>query len=109
MTPEVSFTVIGATTLSIMILDIMTFSVKTLSIRGLYVTLSINDTHLTMRCQCDDCHFGECRVLFTVIMLSVIMLSVVATNRNRFIVKAIGDMCSNLKNTLAYYTKVDLL
>ncbi len=67
------------------------------------MTLSI-----TMLCQCDDCHYGDCRVLFTV-MLNVIMLSVVAPNHKRFIVQAIVGMCSILKNTLAYYTKVDLM
>ncbi len=39
MTLEVSFTIKGATTLSMMTLSIMTFS-----IRLSYVTLSINDT-----------------------------------------------------------------
>ena len=33
----------GAATLSIMILSIMTFSITILSLKGLFVTLSIND------------------------------------------------------------------
>ncbi len=57
---------------------VTTFSIMTLCIKGLLVTLSINDTNHNNI----ECHYAECRDLFfvtlNVIMLSVIMLNVVA-------------------------------
>jgi hypothetical protein len=65
----------GATTLSI-----TTFSLTTLSIKGLYVTLGINDTHsITMLCHYAKCRDAQCQILF-VILLNVIVLSVVILN-----------------------------
>ncbi len=43
------------------------------------VTLSINDTQLTMLCHCVECHYAESRILF-IIVLNAIMLSVVMLN-----------------------------
>jgi hypothetical protein len=43
------------------------------------VTVIINDTHHSNACDCAECHYGECRVFFTV-MLSVVILSVVVQN-----------------------------
>jgi hypothetical protein len=68
---------LGATTLSIMTLSIMTLSIITFSLMGLFATLSINDTRITINFQ-----YAECRVLFIVILiiiiLNVIMLTVSA-------------------------------
>ncbi len=56
------------------------FNITTLSIKGLFVTLSINDgiTHYI------EFHYAECRdlciVMLSVVMLSVIMVSVVMLN-----------------------------
>jgi hypothetical protein len=61
------FTYQGAITLSI-----VTLSIKTYSIKGLFVTLSINDTHITALC-----HDGDSGILFIVILPSVILLNVV--------------------------------
>jgi hypothetical protein len=46
----------------------MTFSIMTLSIKGLYVTISINDTQHINSLQYAVCHYAECRVLFVVML-----------------------------------------
>jgi hypothetical protein len=68
---------------------VTTFSITTLSIKGISMTLRINDsvsttlslTKLSIKCPYAGCRFAECRILFilmlNVIMLSVVMLSVV--------------------------------
>ncbi len=54
----------------------------TLRIKGLHVTLSINDTDHYYALRNAECSCAECRILFivilSVIILNVIMLSVVA-------------------------------
>ncbi len=63
----------GALTITIMTLRITTFSTITLSVKGILVTLSIN-----------ECDYADCHVLFvvmlTVLLTSVIMLSAVILN-----------------------------
>ena len=63
----------GAMTLTIMTLRLTTFTMITLSIKGILVTLSIN-----------ECDYADCHVLFvvmlTALLTSVIMLSVVTLN-----------------------------
>jgi hypothetical protein len=61
---------------------ILPFSISTLSIKGVYVTLSINDTlnvtlSITILRHYAECNCAQCRVLF--IMVNVIMLSVTYT------------------------------
>jgi hypothetical protein len=72
----------GKTTLSI-----MTIGITTLSIKGLFMTLSINDTRRNHALHYAEYRYAECHILFTVmlsvlmlnvIMMSIIMLSVVA-------------------------------
>ncbi len=49
----------------------------TVSIKGLFVTLSINDTqHETI---CIECHYADSRDLF-IVMLNIIMLIVIMLN-----------------------------
>ncbi len=38
-----------------------TLSIMTLSIKGLYATLSINDSEHNNALQYAECHYGECR------------------------------------------------
>ncbi len=82
ITPRVSVFFSGATTLSITTVSITTLSVTTLCLKGLYMTLSMNDTQQTHTLYFADCHCAHCRILFTVKlsvgMLNVVMLSVVA-------------------------------
>jgi hypothetical protein len=53
-----------------------------LSIKGLYVTLSINDTQHNNVLPYAECRYAECHILFIVMlsinMLNAVMLSVVA-------------------------------
>jgi hypothetical protein len=68
-------------TLSTMTLSIMTFSITTPSIGSFHGTLRISDSittlNITMVYYYAECHYAECRILFT-IFLNVGMLSVVA-------------------------------
>jgi len=50
-----------------------TFSIMTLVIKGLFVTLSINDTHHN-----NALHYAECRILY------IVMLIVVAPEKGPF-------------------------
>ncbi len=56
-----------------MTIGITTFSLTTLSAKGLYMTLSINDTQRDNSLPYADCSYAECNVLF-IVMLNVIML-----------------------------------
>jgi hypothetical protein len=69
-----------------MTFSITTLSTMTLSIKGLFVTLSINDIQHKRHSACQKCHYAEylyaeCQnfliVMMNVIILSVIMLNVV--------------------------------
>jgi hypothetical protein len=80
-------TTLSITALSMTTLSITTFSMMILSIKGLYVTLSINntksitDTQLNNALHFDECHYAECHVfivMFSVIKVTVVMLSVLA-------------------------------
>ncbi len=66
----------GATTLSI-----MTFKITALSIRSFYVTPSVSDI-ITILCFDPKCHYGESRILSTIVLNAVrvnaVMLSLVA-------------------------------
>jgi hypothetical protein len=69
----------GTTTFSI-----TTFSRTTLNIKGLFVTLSINDIQHKRHSALQKCHYAEfcyfLTVMLNVNMLSVVMLSVVILN-----------------------------
>jgi hypothetical protein len=77
-------------TFSITILNIIKFSIMTSSIKGLFVTLIINDIQYIMKLSImvldieycyNECRYADCHDLFmivlNVIMLSVVMLGVV--------------------------------
>jgi hypothetical protein len=62
------------------------------------VRVIINDTQHSNACDCAECHYGECRDLFTV-MLSVVMLSVV--EQNAVMLSVVAPSWPNSK--LSYY------
>jgi hypothetical protein len=74
-------------TLSMMTLSMMTLSMMTLSTRGLFVTLSINDTrHNSFYCLYAECRYAECRIFIVlpcVITVSAVMLNVMAPLKQR--------------------------
>jgi len=65
--------------LSITTLSLMTFRLTTVSIKGLFVTLRVNDTQHN----CTHCLYAECQVSF-IVMLNFIRPSVIMLN-------AVGD------------------
>ncbi len=98
-----------------------TFSITTLSIKGLFVTLSINDIQRKRHSAYQKCHYAKCLyakcchfliAILNVIMLSVVMLSVVMLSVVMLKVVAptvwlqpirLGLKGLQGSNTLAYY------
>jgi hypothetical protein len=80
----------------------------TLSAKGLYMTLSINDTQHDNSLPYADCSYAECHVLFTIMlsvtMLHVVMLSVVVPRgEGLYSQPAFSSLFTNGPNKLDLY------